>query len=442
MGILTFFGAFLTIIALAVDPFAQQVLTFPVRSTEAANETASILSVHNYSSGVTEYHNGLSWAYGLSISLPRAILSGVLLSNTSLQPECSTGSCSYPGFVSLGVCGQCKDVTEQTIQDCKGDALEKEGSSWVISNSSINCTYISPSGFNLTLNLNSITAFTEELQNLSFFAVDYWSAISRFGVKTLDIDNPITSFIKISQNESILYTSNNFTAAAPKPSLTECAIYWCEKEYAPSNYSGSATGTPIVQTQQLRSGTDDQLTPLPGAKSLSNESSYYVYWQTSGDLDLLFQSVFTGTSHDVASQSTFTLGFTMNDFLQTSNISEIVDSISTKLTDAMRADGSSQKIRGIAFRDEVFIEVRWPWIILPLCVVLGSVFLLLATTIATREGIFVLWKSSVLSLLMTDLDISPEYNFRSLRNVDEARRVSKRIIVILEEDDGLKLLET
>ncbi|KAJ5720840.1 uncharacterized protein N7483_008774 [Penicillium malachiteum] len=169
MGVLTFFGAFLTILALAVDPFAQQILTFPLRPTESVNDTASIQYAHNYSSGLAEYP---SWGLpqpGLSPLLPRAILSGISLSNTSLQPECSSGSCTYPGFVSLGVCGQCKNVTEQTTQACEGYALESNGVDLVISNPSIKCTYTSPYGLNATLYLKDLLGFGTEGPNSSVF---------------------------------------------------------------------------------------------------------------------------------------------------------------------------------------------------------------------------------------------------------------------------------
>ncbi|KAJ5627440.1 hypothetical protein N7528_004867 [Penicillium herquei] len=443
MGILTFCGAFLTILSLAVDPFAQQILSFPLRPTRSSNDTAFIQYAHNYSSGVASYFDSSGGATGLSPLLPRAILSGLALSNTSLQPECSSGSCSYPKFVSLGVCGQCKNVTEQTTQVCQGSALEKEGSSWVLSDTSITCNYTSPSGFNTSLNLEKTEADGESLSNATVFIMEYWSSTPGSTEKIFDIDSPIVSFITVSQNESILYTSSNSTAAPPKPSFTECALYWCEKEYAPSNYSGSSSGTPIFKTQQLHWVISDVLAPLSGVKALSNESSYHVTSPVLEFLPIVLESAFEGTSRAIGFDTgDVKSSLTITGLLQLSNITEVVDSVATRLTDTMRAAESGPRVRGIAFRDESFIEVRWPWIILPLCVVLGSALVLLTTSVATRKRNVVLWKNSVFPLLMTDLDIAPEYNFRSLRSVDEAKRVSKKINVVLEEDDGLRLLET
>ncbi|QMW42857.1 hypothetical protein G4B11_006227 [Aspergillus flavus] len=156
-GALTFFGAFLTLSALAVDPLAQQILTFPSQLTRASNETAFIQYAQNYSSGIAYYYDGSRAAIGLSPVLPRAIMSGLSLSNFSLQLECCGGSCSYPRFVSLGICSQCKDITEQMVQECQGDALELDGTFWVQSGPSMNCTYTAPYGFNFALHPQDIS---------------------------------------------------------------------------------------------------------------------------------------------------------------------------------------------------------------------------------------------------------------------------------------------
>ncbi|KAJ5703657.1 hypothetical protein N7493_011582 [Penicillium malachiteum] len=223
MGILTFCGAFLTILALAVDPFAQQILSFPVKPIQASNETASIPCVQNYTSGLGGDYNGLHGEAGLTPSLARAIISGILISNSSIRPECSSGSCSYPEFVSLGNCGHYKDVTEQMTEDCQEDAPD--------------CNYTSPSGFKITINLENLTIAQDIGQNMSILYVDYWLSKSSTTERTLGIWYPIVSFITAIQNETIVYTP---TTTPPKPTFTECVMYWCQKKYATSNYSGSA----------------------------------------------------------------------------------------------------------------------------------------------------------------------------------------------------------
>ncbi|KAB8269253.1 hypothetical protein BDV30DRAFT_242561 [Aspergillus minisclerotigenes] len=194
MGVLTFFGAFLALSALAVDPFAQQILTFPSRLTQASNETAFIQYAHNYSSRITYYYDGSGAAFGLSAVLPRAIMSGLSLSNFSLQPECGGGSCSYPRFVSLGLCSQCKDITEQTVQECQGDALELDGTFWVQPGPSMNCTYTAPYGFNFTLHPQDISQLA---------SVDRMSSMAKlFIFRTANIDSTAEHLLPKSLNRS------------------------------------------------------------------------------------------------------------------------------------------------------------------------------------------------------------------------------------------------
>jgi hypothetical protein len=52
----------------------------------------------------------------LSSSLLSSILSGLAQTTTYLKPHCSSGNCTYPSFVTLGICSHCEDVTDRTIQ--------------------------------------------------------------------------------------------------------------------------------------------------------------------------------------------------------------------------------------------------------------------------------------------------------------------------------------
>ncbi|KAJ5722448.1 hypothetical protein N7488_000483 [Penicillium malachiteum] len=129
----------------------------------------------------------------------------------------------------------------------------------------------------------------------------------------------------------------------------------------------------------------------------------------------------------------------MHDIMSTNNITDVVKSVSTAITDTIRAGDVSSRIPGKAFITETYIHVKWAWVIFPLFVVLASTLLLLATTVLTRDA--VLWNSSVLPLLMGYLDIAPEYNFSGLRSVSEANQLSKKIKVTMEHENDLILSE-
>jgi hypothetical protein len=70
------------------------------------------------------------------------ILSGVSQTYSHLAPVCSTGTCEYDDFVTLGVCTECEDITAKTSQNC---VLEASGLSDGFPVAA-NYTYTSPSG--------------------------------------------------------------------------------------------------------------------------------------------------------------------------------------------------------------------------------------------------------------------------------------------------------
>ncbi|KAJ5709357.1 hypothetical protein N7493_010691 [Penicillium malachiteum] len=215
---------------------------------------------------------------------------------------------------------------------------------------------------------------------------------------------------------------------APKPSFTECAMYWCEKD----NF------------RSLNLDEDDWMTdiykfvPPQNSTSLSNKSSnYHISQFLSTELLNRLANIFNNPALLTSDQDSGSAA--MQDIMSTNNITDVVKSVSTALTDTIRASDVSSRIPGKAFMTETYIHVRWAWVIFPLFVVLASTILLLATTVLTKDA--VLWKSSVLPLLMGYLDIAPEYNFSGLRSVSEMNRLSKKITVTMEHENDLILSE-
>ncbi|PLB49189.1 hypothetical protein P170DRAFT_177262 [Aspergillus steynii IBT 23096] len=420
LGFLTFSGASLTFLALAVDPFAQQILSFPSRQVQALNETALIQSARNYTAGylTADYKR-------ISNLQTRAINSALSLPDTGLQAQCTMEKCSYPRFVSLGICSKCEDVTEQTTQDCVGTVLPTANLPVI----DMNCTYTAPYEYSVTLSLDDMATGTVfDGETFKKLAVNFWTTYSRTPppsadlekerYKIFDIETPIVSFIATTQYASIPYTSQNTTAWPPKPSFTECVMYWCEKEYAPSNFSATSDPTPVSRAQKLQIIIQDEdyiwakntykFVPPPDLIPLSNKSStYHISQPLSMDLVSELGNLFNG------SDATYHI-------LVANNLTDVVKSLSTSLTDAIRSADVSSRISGKAFRTETYINVRWPWIILPLFVVLASTILLLATTVSTRNT--VLWKNSLLPLLRSYLDVKPEDNSIALRSVDGVAR--------------------
>ena len=115
------------IIAVAVDPMAQQPLAYPSRQVLAYNETTFVPYTHEYICRRGQRivrHTAHSWKLDLSQVEPTlqvAIMGGLTQTSTPLEPDCSSGTRDYPDFVSLGVCSSCEDITEAAAQSCVVD---------------------------------------------------------------------------------------------------------------------------------------------------------------------------------------------------------------------------------------------------------------------------------------------------------------------------------
>jgi hypothetical protein len=100
-------GAAITILALAYDPFLQQLVRYPmvpnnVPSNEATTKQANSLDA---TSNFTRWESARA-------------ASSLELDQFDRTPTCSTGNCTWPQFTSLGYCSKCGDTTAETSSDC------------------------------------------------------------------------------------------------------------------------------------------------------------------------------------------------------------------------------------------------------------------------------------------------------------------------------------
>lgn len=119
-------GAILTILAVAVDPFAQQILAFPSNRVQLHNETAYVQAAHGY---ITAWSRAGDFRLEgtqhelspneIEPTMQLAILNGLAQTYKPLGPVCPTKDCEYPDFVTFGTCSTCEDVTAASTQMCR-----------------------------------------------------------------------------------------------------------------------------------------------------------------------------------------------------------------------------------------------------------------------------------------------------------------------------------
>jgi hypothetical protein len=139
-------GSILMALSLAIDPFAQQVLSFPLRTRPDSSTISYIPRAQEYQMNETP-NSSLDLteqSFSLSLSVQLAIVKGLFQEGGGAQPLCPSGNCTFPDFVTMGFCSQCEDVSSQVNQSCS-----RFGSSISMSRPNISdgCLYQAPRGF-------------------------------------------------------------------------------------------------------------------------------------------------------------------------------------------------------------------------------------------------------------------------------------------------------
>lgn len=203
----------------------------------------------------------------------------------------------------------------------------------------------------------------------------------------------------------------------------------------------------VVATQQLIapdvpeespfhfSPSSVHFTPPNGSATLSKNQSYSIDHQTFNSFEPAMMSIFNSTAV-FSGNPTISDVLNLATILRRGNLSQLLDSMSTSVTDTLRVNPQGNNISGKAFQDETFIHVRWPWITLPVIVILGSIALLLGTAIGSKHRKAVLWKCMVLPLLSSHLQTTPENEIASVRSVDGMTDQSKKMRAVIVQDEG------
>ncbi|CAI7581216.1 unnamed protein product [Penicillium manginii] len=446
-------GAGLMILAVAFDPFAQQILSYPSRRLEDENGTATVQSAHQYwpswARSVAPQIDILNITTGgLEPSMQAAIFNGLSQSNDSpLNPICPSGDCEYDDFVTLGVCSQCKDVTNEANQSCtpSTDQHKLYTQEWM-AQIPLDCKYTTSSGASITPGIWVDDARWVSQDNYSAFAIpNLWSAVSLANGSTIEEGDraQIVSFLSARYEGGLTtWTSKNSTTAENKPTLTECSVSIQKRQ---SNHDDGIQKMEVAETQDLYLG-DNIASNITGVwlstlvspnhtKTLSPNSNYTIENSTWADLSRTLTGIFNSTLYtaDARTIEKSITGLTpLLTLWSSSNLTDSVTSITNSMTDHIRSSTSAKQLPGTAFRTETYIHVRWPWIALPATLVLLAVALLMVVSVENRKYSTLLWKSSVLPLLMGKVQINSEHEIDTLQTVTDVQEESKKIRIAVE----------
>lgn len=413
-------GCLILVVAAAIAPFVQQVIAINLRPV--ASSALSSIQVCN-SSTYTDYDEGAGPGMNVvPLSTAGAIYTGLFQSasphSNAVTMSCPTGNCTFNPYQSLGICTRCANIT---------DKLSNSSESF---GTLINYDYKLPNGLHFQTAMNMVY-----LMNGT-------------------VDLPLLR-VETGGVPSIL----NFTAISaagygvpPSVSATECALYFCVNTFN-SSVTQSAFHETRVSTRTSSNATtsaiteDLFLTPdtcyKNGTRHQSTDAcTYHVNWFSGLALSNSLRPLLRGNGSlfisNRPSWSSDTLKAVYGIQGNYTDVSSVFHSLSSALTTHARSKVCHAFVNGKTWTMESFVQVRWPWMALPIAlVVLGFVFLIV-TIVKTKNQY--IWKSSPLALLFSDLSVDAPQSIRASPSLSGMEDTSKKMNVWLETtNSGVRL---
>lgn len=206
------------------------------------------------------------------------------------------------------------------------------------------------------------------------------------------------------------------------PTATECALHWCVQTLETSIQNGFLNQT-IVRTWSNSSALDTsdvhlQLNFTSIVEGKTGANGYYVSPMSNLPLVKFLQDAFNSTMQGInlpgmgfTEQELFDLTIYSSDIAQAlwyaDDMDRLMSNLADRMTDALRnlySDPASDADNlGDVYITQTYVLVTWPWLILPVGLVLASCIVLLAAIISSSRYQTIVWKSSSLAVLFHGL---------------------------------------
>ncbi|KAB2573362.1 hypothetical protein DBV05_g7982 [Lasiodiplodia theobromae] len=377
---------------MAMDPFTQQLLSYPTRNVYAEGATfpaADRYDANNYKGGLEDTD------LLLDQGVQGAVLSGIFNLDFPVQLGCVSGTCTWPRFVTLGVTSSCKNVTNGTKVSGYDNIYD----------------YTSPSGIHMTTTfLHNSSSQIDHLRNLS---------------------SPTDSIMKV----AIANIKSPFSRS--HPDVSECEVKWCAKIFNNVTVTNGTLSAGHVREIPLRFAelnTTDEKHPVVRFKAITDELQLASRTFEINTTDWLLTVAFLASLF--SSIATDNINSNVQTVIDVSpNVAEMLANISTSMTYAIGNNPSGSKVAGKVIIQEQFIRVSWYWIILPVAEILMGLAFLGATILYTQRKGVTIWKSSPVFPFFTRLE-GWEDSSLSVASLKEIETRSGKMWGILRPGDG------
>ncbi|KAI1648340.1 uncharacterized protein F4817DRAFT_71527 [Daldinia loculata] len=414
--------ALVTLVALAIEPTAQQMLEQQSRQALLTNVTAQIGRAGNYTSKAI-WSNSIQGYGGPRdpnpdlLKLQTTIANGAVGSVQEVNFYCPepAAKCTWDQFDTLAVCASFKDVTNIVNKTCQSGRYQYV------------CTFEFPEGepiemawrggngggslFNTSRAWNNLDGVIEGVLN---------------GVNNTDRYGGITFTNAEAFTITLDFCVRTYHGVVATPAGIQEANYTTEKLLS-YDWSQEGAGNPSLYFtyDTFRTNSSRELFNI----SVSLRTGLFEY------VNKLFSTDLTSPLTDEAANADFSFG----EFMYHTNLTNFTKNIEDTLTNQIRssAPGDNRDALmwpGQAFHQETYWRVHWPWIILPVAEVLITAVLLSVSIVLTRNQ--PLLKSSPLALLFHPLDgyegDEPVHSMRE--SIGKLEELAKGVYVEFRED--------
>ena len=205
---------------------------------------------------------------------------------------------------------------------------------------------------------------------------------------------------------------------------SECALWMCVQAFEMSMVNADQTQVVMQEFSQIKNantvlvdgGLFDNITfqDIPSTMNPRPDGNYTVgtgaYWAFQYYLSPTFSGSVSLRAESKVSSSDVIEAI----WSSTADLDKWIKTVATSLTNAIRADktNGNQNVTLDAVQDAFYngqayqlgYDVRWPWIILPVVLVVWSLIILATTMIKTARSPVRAWKGSPLAMLFMDVD--------------------------------------
>ncbi|KAF2676205.1 hypothetical protein K458DRAFT_424947 [Lentithecium fluviatile CBS 122367] len=449
-------GAAITIFALALDPFFQQVVEYPPRMALNAALNSTIPRVVQYQPSYdTATRAGVEM---IQLEQDMQAVALKFLYEDSTQPlpfgkdvrpdiplSCPTSNCTWPEHETLGVCSTCEDISELLTYDCLTGPLD-----WIASANAtlgakpangtmcgwfINATIPDPGSRPVLMSGHrKATANLPDEESLLTRVLPLVSSVDRsplYGTGSYrfkDVQNAIIDFFVVSTADK-----PGSAYSREPPVAHECLLAWCVKTIKPTYFEATyseqvtktftnmtpavypwksiPTITPFGPGNIQEYGRDIQLNyngTQYGASTEANVRATFIF-------DDYFPSVYLQSNESgvgflrykmqYSDGPPFLRNVSYNPFLAPNNVSHHMERLAAGLTNVLRSSDQHVWVEGDVFSIETFVRVRWAWLSLPLGLLVFTLLFLVGTVIKSslvKEHVGV-WKTSAIATLLYGL---------------------------------------